>query len=308
MNEEIKILTREDPNSHPIIKRVIEVLKSNNYTVTICSSISDFSLKSKYITFDPLYGALLSALRANFVLYSLEMFEHQVDSSARLNRLRNFIFHLSHKFSMKHSRLVVFCNKLRYSHYVDLGWVNPGKCILVRNYPQQQFLINADNRNKKKLSSMDGIKRFVYAGSIQSGRDLEVVIQSFATASRSVLLVAGKDTSGIFKDKDYKNVKYLGALQQDQVCDLLLECDYGILEYSNEILNTKYCAPMKVYEYYAAGLKIVCNCNFSMNHLLKGIGIVDYQNFNPDKLSISEQNISIKSFDEEFERSLLPNL
>ena len=63
------------------------------------------------------------------------------------------------------------------------------------------------------------------------------------------------------------NVIFHGYLKWDALAELRSKCNIGILAWSNDTLNTKYCAPNKLYEYIASGMYVVCFENFSLSKL-----------------------------------------
>lgn len=64
-------------------------------------------------------------------------------------------------------------------------------------------------------------------------------------------------------DKIYyeRNVVDHGAVKQEEVEDILKKFTYGFVDYSNDILNERFCAPVKIFEYIQMGLTPVTITN-----------------------------------------------
>ena len=60
-----------------------------------------------------------------------------------------------------------------------------------------------------------------------------------------------------------------GYLNWKELNELREKCNIGLVSWSNNTLNTKYCAPNKLYEYIASGMCVICFDNYSLNELSK---------------------------------------
>jgi hypothetical protein len=58
-----------------------------------------------------------------------------------------------------------------------------------------------------------------------------------------------------------------GYLNWSDLANLRNKCNIGLVSWSNNTLNTKYCAPNKLYEYIASGMLVICFNNYSLEKL-----------------------------------------
>lgn len=62
---------------------------------------------------------------------------------------------------------------------------------------------------------------------------------------------------------------YHGYLEWQSLDALRKTCNIGLVSWSDNTLNTKYCAPNKLYEYISSGMYIICFDNYSLKALNK---------------------------------------
>ncbi|MBL4588534.1 MAG: glycosyltransferase [Alphaproteobacteria bacterium] len=62
---------------------------------------------------------------------------------------------------------------------------------------------------------------------------------------------------------------YHGYLDWQSLDELRKTCNIGLVSWSDNTLNTKFCAPNKLYEYIASGMYVVCFNNYSLIKLNK---------------------------------------
>jgi hypothetical protein len=278
--EEYILLTREDPKKHPVLSILIDIF-SPKYVINIKSEYRDllkvFSFKGIVIVSDPLVA--MFCLHKRFIFFSLEMFEHQVESSTIKNRLRNSLFSIAHRISLRRAKEVVFPNMVRAKFYAEKFNLPWKKIRIQPNYPSRSTLATLSdiksNKNKLCLASLleslgasEDIIEYIndktiyaYIGSINStNRGIKEITQSVKKEKSSLLLIAGKQRELIFDEMAIKdNAIYLGELEHFIALTLLNFVDYGFLYYSKELKNTNYCAPVKIFEYINMGVDIIGN-------------------------------------------------
>lgn len=114
--------------------------------------------------------------------------------------------------------------------------------------------------------SRKGKEFFVaYMGDVALERGLGAVIDAFEYLPKDVsLVVVGDGPDRIGLEQKYssevegrKPIRFLGAIPQIWIQDVLSLCDIGIIVYSMQGLNNYFCAPNKIFEYTHAGLPVV---------------------------------------------------
>lgn len=77
--------------------------------------------------------------------------------------------------------------------------------------------------------------------------------------------IASRDLSG--------RVRQRGRVPREALHGLLLQCDAGVLTYSYESLNDRFCAPNKIFEYAQAALPILATDQEPLRRMVQGYGI-----------------------------------
>lgn len=277
------LLVREDIDKHPILKSVKNYFADSNIEL----KIHDLRLglragRKNYdlaIVSDPLVYLLWLVFFRNSSLvlfFSLEMFEYQLPNKGLKNSLRNLLFRVTHWICLKQC-FAVFPNDIRRGFYLDKKWTEPDRSQVFFNVPSQNMLelsrevkleiSKAEARSSllKYLNISSESTLYIYAGSIDNrSRGAGIILDAFKSANKAALIIVGRDSDKIFS-KDYLlgdgNVFYLGEKKQEEIVSLLWACDYGVAYYSSDVLNSKYCAPVKLYEYSMMELPLVCNKN-----------------------------------------------
>lgn len=134
---------------------------------------------------------------------------------------------------------------------------------LVQNCPPTQ-----DQTKKPKHDN----KNIIYQGRVgKLSNANEIIMLAKNAPSNFKVHVAGPI------DKEFLNeitelhkkgkLTYHGYLSSDELYKLREKMAYGLVTWGNHDLNTKYCAPNKLYEYIAEGIVVVAFDNYSVNNL-----------------------------------------
>ena len=319
-----KLLVRESVNKHVILKSILSSLDSRGLSIydlrktsnlfKLKISQSDILIFTDPIVFMMVYiGHFLFIKRfPRMIFISLEMYEFQRDSIGFFSRIRNKVFELSHRFSLKRTD-VIFPNKARSDFYKRkfqslnlLGILenSPSKqsidiCEDIKKIPREKVI--DDLLNQEEQLKILGKNIYVYSGAFNlTNRSLDTIFKAFKNVEHSVLIIAGRDNDAVFtRPNRFKNVIYLGERTHLDVFKLYRISNYGIAFYSNENMNTKYAAPVKIYEYKLFGLGVICNDNIGVksiwNHSISYynnekelVGIINNNFLNPIHNEIEE--------------------
>ena len=204
-----------------------------------------------------------------FTFLSLEMYEYQLPNDSIRRMLRNLLFWGAHRMSLRTADTVVFCNEERQRFYLERVPGLQDKTCVMENFHARQDMVFAPLPDviadifEDKLRSYESV--FIYAGGLQVGRFIPELISAFRKLSGKLLILAGRDNSGIIPSDLPDNILFVGNLDKSALNTLLRSCDYGLMFYSNDLLNTRYCAPVKLHEYGALGLNILSNENVAIS-------------------------------------------
>ena len=115
-----------------------------------------------------------------------------------------------------------------------------------------------DIENQKK----DAILRFVYAGTLNKGRQIEELISLFDSIERNdiELILCGINGEWIESLVTKDNIKYLGSLSDNEAKKVVSMCDIGIIPYDDERFYYNLCYPTKNSFYITSGIPFLSTC------------------------------------------------
>ena len=127
---------------------------------------------------------------------------------------------------------------------------------------------------------LDGELVLVYQGAINSDRGLFKIAKLFSCLGKRYRLafVGAGDSLDALKDyvRDLSvsdRVEYYGRVDRDELYRILGNCHVGVVSYQMKGLNTKLCAPNKLYEYASMALPMLCSPQESMTSEVEGNGV-----------------------------------
>ncbi|PQQ29154.1 hypothetical protein [Photorhabdus hindustanensis] len=315
-------ITRNNPQKHPVLISLISAIEklSNSklniiekklFSIIFFHSHSNLKDKKYIFVDDPITfiycNIYLKVPAAKIILYSLEMYEYQVDNNKIKNKIRNLIFYVTHIYAQKKANKIIFPSESRFRFYLN----NKNRLFLkekskiIYNYPDSNTLTISNVCKNKSKTIKDlkdkGKKIVIYAGSIQKGRDIDIIAKSFAKLSNFHLILIGpiKENKNNHFD-NLKNVSYFGVISRNEVNYFYSVADIGLLNYSNTPINTKFCAPVKLWEYLYFKLKIISNSNYAMQ--------TEWKIYVNDFYKTGEDFIKILHASEKYESKHLSNI
>ena len=131
------------------------------------------------------------------------------------------------------------------------------------------------------------VKRVVYAGSLGDGYDIEILINLAKIRDDVEVIIAGSGPKApLCKDAHRRGfVTYLGQLREEELHELYLTSDIGVLPYKKD---SAVAMPIKFFDYVSYNLKIVSSLHFESSDVIleNKIGFV-YEPENLKSLSLS---------------------
>ena len=298
----MQLLARENIYSHPILKSITQAY---NIKPEDCFNIKSFrgflklltSKRSKYLVIsDPLIFILSIFFKSSskVIFFSLEIFEHQVPSKSVKEKIRNKVFFITHKMALNGSDIVVFPNKVRMRYYLFNKILNKKNYLVVENLPSKEVMYEITKLNgfsKKHLkdaffqefcipNKFRNKKIMVYGGSLSTHRGIRNIVEMIEKSSEWVLIIAGNDKDGFFINHNYRNLFFLGLIHKKDSLKMVKIADVQFSNYSTDLVNTRYCAPVKAYESIALETPFYVNRNYGVESLSIKASIVYYDNFN----------------------------
>jgi glycosyltransferase involved in cell wall biosynthesis len=120
-----------------------------------------------------------------------------------------------------------------------------------------------------RIGSNHGLK-FVYSGTLNKGRQIEKMLQSFEGGHNQLILL-GKD--GEWISQEYfknSNIVYLGAFDSSRANAIVASCDVGLIPYPEDRGYFQIAYPTKVSSYLVAGIPFLSTRVREVERILEG--------------------------------------
>jgi len=210
--------------------------------------------------------------------------------------IENIIFNLrnTHYIFASYSMRDYICNKFSINKSQTTVCINGGNEVsdLDKNY---SFIINNETN-------------YVYAGTLNKGRQIEKMIDIFKSLDNTNLILMGQDGEWIEDYNINENIKYLGALEEDVAHHIVSLCDMGLIPYDSDRFYYNIAYPTKLSFYITAGIPFLStgvkeikniNENFNLGYILD---INEWEKFikNTDLEEISYKKENVNKYKENF--------
>lgn len=148
-----------------------------------------------------------------------------------------------------------------------------------------EVIINGSNKvndfsNSKPIhdcfSSLE--TKFIYAGGLNKGRQIEALISAF-TNKKEILILIGEWGEWMLNYQLPDNVFYLGKFQEDYAHYLTSKCDVGIIPYDETRFYYNICYPTKASFYITAGIPFLSTPLLELKNIFEKSGMVYFVPF-----------------------------
>lgn len=301
-----------------------ETLKSKSLNIYNTNSILRI-LNSIYV----LIYLLLSKKKTIFIHQSalLALFPIRLYKSAIFQRkIKAFLSYLAFRNSV-----ILEVNDLPYEQAIDLKLkVNPLFAVfenlvysipnwkyLFASYEMEKFVrkkynlqaeytqviingapelckLDVKSHLESSWTTLDKIK-FVYAGSLNKGRQIEELISFFQTQNNSVLILMGNDGEWISEVSIPNNVYYIGNYNEKEAHFLTSKCDLGLIPYDENLFYYNLCYPTKMSFYITAGIPVLCTPLIELQNIFgksKNIIFSSFENWPKEIAYLTNENIN----------------
>ena len=158
--------------------------------------------------------------------------------------------------------------------------------------------------------------RYVYAGTLNRGRNIECMVDLFPESDEYELLLMGTNGEWLKEYTKKRNVRWYGALEEQEAHKLVSTCDIGIIPYRTDRLYNNLAYPTKLSFYITAGIPYLStpvaevereNSNINGGWLLP---VTEWnsmiQNVKKEEIMIKKANV-VKHINEYLWESILDN-
>lgn len=211
-------------------------------------------------------------------------------SEKLLGRICSSIFLNAIRFSTNFNELIFDVSDLKYEQSIDLE-INKERIHIIEifekkffnlqakfifasdamrqyacnkysiGYDRTDVCINGGNRILKKYEinkfeefSNDRKLLFVYAGTLNKGRQIESMIREFPSNNKVRLLLLGSDGDWLEEYIQNRNIYYFGAVEEEKAHYIVSQCDIGLIPYDDSRLYYNLAYPTKLSFYITAGI------------------------------------------------------
>lgn len=141
-------------------------------------------------------------------------------------------------------------------------------CNVIINGGPQLFDYSSVFTNEKWIKS-EKIK-FVYAGSLNKGRQIEDLLYIFSKDDNNLLIILGNEGEWLKTIELPENIIYLGNFKEKEAHYLVSKCDIGIIPYNEKRFYYNLCFPTKVSFYLTAGISVLSTPLKEIQQVFKG--------------------------------------
>ena len=264
-------------------------------------NLSNSSFKNVWIVFKTL---LFSKNKKIFFLYPTVGVP--ILNSNILRILISKIFLLILSFSSRRNQVIFDVSDLKYEQSIDLDinhkdrkhikkfekifFKTKAKFVFtsfsMRDYMQSKYDLNNEvvdvcinggdlirPTKNYSISIIDKEKvNYVYAGTLNRGRQIEEMIESFPNNDDIQLILLGKDGEWINLSKR-KNIYYLGALEENEAHSVVSQCDIGLIPYDEKKMYYNIAYPTKLSFYLTAGIPFLSTPVNEVKRITKEYGL-----------------------------------
>lgn len=164
--------------------------------------------------------------------------------------------------------------------------INGGPDLSSKNLGKEESCINKNNKIK-----------YVYAGSMNKGRQIEELIKIFQKNKNLELYLLGIWGDWIKKEVKSDNIIYLGNFEEEIAHKIVSQCDIGLIPYDDTKFYYNLCYPTKASFYITAGIPFLCTDLQETKNVFKDKDVIwfeELKEWNEKINNINQKEIKIK--------------
>jgi hypothetical protein len=217
----------------------------------------------------------------------LEVNDLPYEQSKDLELNVDFIFKILEDefYTIKNCNYIFASNEME--KYVCLKYSIPSNYskVIINGAPQVQDYSSVF-KNEKWMESEKC--KFVYAGSLNRGRQIDELLNIFNEDENNMLIVFGSEGEWLNDIDLPKNIIFLGNFEESKAHYLVSRCDFGIIPYAEDRFYYNLCFPTKVSFYLTAGLPILATPLKELEQVFKNDKMILFVPFNNWKNEIKK--------------------
>ena len=213
------------------------------------------------------------------IVYDAHEYETEVNG---LKGIRKSIVKKLEKQLIRHVDTVITVSNSIAEEYVNLYNIQKPKVVL--NTPKYT---NIKKRNlfREKFNINHNQTIYLYQGSLNHGRGIETVIETFKNMNRNtnILVVMGygpMEKEIIEISHQYASIHFHPAVTSDVLLEYTSSADFGISTIEDTCLSYRYCLPNKMFEYIMAEVPVIVSYLPEMKKIVTKykVGMIAHEN------------------------------
>ncbi|KIC63435.1 glycosyltransferase family protein [Chryseobacterium taiwanense] len=182
------------------------------------------------------------------------------------------------------------------------------------NLIKTEVIINGGEKFKNSFLDIkyewenSSVISFIYAGTLDKGRQIEDLILLFNNRENVQLILIGLNGEWINKEYCSENIIYLGNFEEKIAHQIVSKCDIGIIPYNANRFYYNLCYPTKASFYITAGISFLSTPLLELKNVFEKYNCIFFKDINEwdsflenlEENTITEKNEIIKNINEKF--------
>ena len=203
---------------------------------------------------------------------------HEIPANIIGTRIKNALFHRMES----RCKWMIHANQERLDYLVRKGVVkHPDKNLVLRNYPDQSWLSEGNNRSESfiKFDRWLGGNEYVYIQGItgDSRFPWETLSSIMQVKCIKAVIIGNvpndvkERVSATYPDAD-KYLYYAGQMVQSETAAYLANCKFSVVFYDDKTPNNRFCEPNRMFQSLGLGKPVIVGYNDPMQNVIDKYG------------------------------------
>lgn len=230
----------------------------------------------------------LTSVKGSTIFYVHPEYGFDIFSDKKSRKFISKLFFMALKRAKKYNNIIFDVNDLKCEQYKDLE-INKynlnrvqevenelfkldAKYIFasnsMRDYAVKKYSLNIENTevcingsviadDKEEKQHQRDVLKFIYAGTLNKGRNIEKLINDFPSDKKYKLILIGPDGEWINEYSKNSNIEYMGSFPELEAHKIANKCDVGLIPYDDTRLYYNLAYPTKLPFYLCSGIPVI---------------------------------------------------
>ena len=197
------------------------------------------------------------------------IYEQSIDLQLNVNE--SFVILQDKLYTIKNCNYIFASNEME-RYVLNKYSLNPAfSSVIVNGGPE---LTDCSGKFVKQDWLSSTKLKYVYAGSLNKGRQIEELIKIFNGDQNTLLIILGNEGDWLKDIPLSDNVIYLGNFREEIAHFIVSKCDIGLIPYNQNRFYYNLCFPTKVSFYLTAGIPVLSTPLLEIQNVFLGKGVI----------------------------------